>query len=135
MDFKKTITINPMRRNLLVGIFVAVMIYMTVTVTSFLQEKEKFNDGIKLIRPIPQMLILPPPPEEPLEFHPLDRGNIAKPIFQIKIQNEIEDEILEVVATLADAKEYIKEYGEYHDDLYVYDIRTNELVLKSNKND
>ena len=53
MDFKKTITINPMRRNLLVGIFVAVMIYMTVTVTSFLQEKEKFNDGIKLIRPIP----------------------------------------------------------------------------------
>ena len=115
-----------MRRNLLVGIFVAVMIYMTVTVTSFLQEKEKFNDGIKLIRPIP---------EEPLEFHPLDRGNIAEPTFQIKIQNEIEDEILEVVATLADAKEYIKEYGEYHDDLYVYDIRTNELVLKSNKND
>tara|TARA_R110000824_G_scaffold320307_1_gene507278 strand:- start:125 stop:523 length:399 start_codon:yes stop_codon:yes gene_type:complete len=132
MAFKKTITINPMRRNLLVGIFVAVMIYMTVTVTSLFQEKEKFDDGIKSINPIPQILILPP---EPLEFHPLDRGNIAEPTFQIKIQNEIDDEVLEVVATLADAKEYIKEYGEYHDDLYVYDIRTNELVLKSIKND
>ena len=47
----------------------------------------------------------------------------------------IEDEVLEVVATLADAKEYIAEYGQYHDDLFVYDKDTNELVLTSNKNE
>jgi len=118
-----------MRRNLFIGILVSVMVYMTVTVISFFLEKQETEETIELI---PQILILPP---EPLEFHPLDNPNIAEPTFQIKIQNEIEDEVLEVVATLADAKEYIKEYGEYHDDLYIYNIRTKELVLKSNKND
>jgi hypothetical protein len=104
------------------------MVYMTVTVISFFSEKQETEETIELI---PQILILPP---EPLEFHPLDNPNIAEPTFQIKIQNEIEDEVLEVVATLEDAKEYIKEYGEYHDDLYVYNIRTKELVFKSSKN-
>ena len=93
--------------------------------------------------PIPDLIILPPPPEEgmpldlhpPIELHPLDHDNVAQPRFEIKIQNEIEDEVLEVVATLADAKEYIAEYGQYHDDLFVYDKDTNELVLTSNKNE
>jgi hypothetical protein len=70
----------------------------------------------------------------PIELHPLDHDNVAQPRFEIKIQNEIEDEVLEVVATLADAKEYIAEYGQYHDDLFVYDKDTNELVLTTNKN-
>jgi hypothetical protein len=92
-----------------------------------------FSSGEKQIKestyPVPQIL------PEPLEFHPLDGPNIAQPQFEIKIKNEQADEVLEVVATLADAKEYIKEYGQYHDDLFVYRIETGELVLDSSKSE
>jgi len=116
-----------MRRNLSLGILVAVMVYATITVISFFSEKEEIEESVE---PLPKIFILPPPPE-PLDLHPL-HDNLAKPKFEIKIQNEVEDEVLEVVATLADAKEYIKEYGQYHEDLFVYDIKSKELVLKSN---
>lgn len=115
-----------MRRNLSLGILVAVMVYATITVISFFSEKEEIEEPVE---PLPKIFILPPP--EPLDLHPL-HDNLAKPKFEIKIQNEVEDEVLEVVATLADAKEYIKEYGQYHEDLFVYDIKSKELVLKSN---
>jgi len=116
--------------NLLVGIIVAVAVYMAVAV---MRHYNNQNETEEIIEPIPQILILPP--HEPLEFHPLDGPNIAQPKFEIKIKNEQTDEVLEVVATLSDAEEYIKEYGEYHDDLFVYNIQTGELVLNSIKND
>jgi hypothetical protein len=119
-----------MRRNLSLGILVAVMVYVTVTAISFLSEKEQIRETIE---PIPKILVIPPPEIEPLEFHPL-HDNIAQPKFEIKIQNESEDEVLEMVATLSDAKEYIAEYGQYHEDLFVYNIETKKLVLSSNKN-
>ena len=117
--------------NLLVGIIVAVAVYMAVAV---MRHYNNQNETDEIIKPVPQILLLPDAPE-PLEFHPLDGPNIAEPKFEIKIENEEADEVLEVVATLADAQEYIKEYGEYHDDLFVYDIQTGEMVLNSNKND
>jgi len=120
-----------MKRNLSIGILVTVMVYVPVTVISFMTEKEQIEETIK---PIPKILVIPPPEIEPLEFHPL-RDNIAQPKFEIKIQNESEDEVLEMVATLSDAKEYIAEYGQYHEDLFVYNIETKKLVLSSNKND
>ena len=119
-----------MKGNLLVGILVAFMVYVTIIVISFFSVEKQIKESI---HPIPQILILPPP--EPLEFHPLDGPNVAQPKFEIKIKNEETDEVLEIVATLADAEEYIKEYGEYHDDLFVYNIKTGELVLNSTKND
>ena len=120
-----------MKTNFFVGITVAAVVYLAVVVTvQYINSKEEKRED-----PIPQLLILPPPPEiEPLEFHPL-HDNIAQPKFEIKIQNESEDEVLEMVATLSDAKEYIKEYGQYHEDLFVYNIKTKKLVLTNNKND
>ena len=99
-------------------------------VVSFFSEEKQIKESLE---PIPQILILPPPPQEPLDHHPLDGPNIAQPKFEIKIKNAEQDEVLEVVATLADAQEYIKEYGEYHDDLFVYKIETGELVLDSSQ--
>jgi hypothetical protein len=129
-----------MKRNLFVGIIVTVTVFMAVAVTLQYQTN---NETEEKQDPIPQILILPPPPliednldlHPPLDLHPLNNSNVAQPKFEIKLQNEIEDEVLEVVATLADAKEYIKEYGEYHDDLFVYDMDTQKLVLTSNKNE
>jgi len=119
-----------MRANLLVGILVAAITYGVVTVISFFSEEKQIKESLE---PIPQILILPP--QEPLEFHPLDGPNIAQPKFEIKIKNAEQDEVLEVVATLADAQEYIKEYGEYHDDLFVYKIETGEVVLDSRRSE
>ena len=119
-----------MKGNLLVGVLFAFMVYVTIIVISFFSVEKQIKESI---HPIPQILILPPP--EPLEFHPLDGPNVAQPKFEIKIKNEQADEVLEVVATLADAKEYIKEYGQYHDDLFVYRIETGELVLNSSKSE
>ena len=119
-----------MRVNLLVGILVAAITYGVVMVVSFFSEEKQIKESLE---PIPQILILPPPPQEPLDLHPLDGPNIAQPKFEIKIKNAEQDEVLEVVATLADAQEYIKEYGEYHDELFVYKIETGELVLDSSQ--
>jgi|TARA_R100001163_G_scaffold61353_1_gene51275 hypothetical protein len=133
-------SVRKMKRNLFVGIIVTVTVFMAVAVTLQYQTN---NETEEKQDPIPQILILPPPPliednldlHPPLDLHPLNNSNVAQPKFEIKLQNEIEDEVLEVVATLADAKEYIKEYGEYHDDLFVYDMDTQKLVLTSNKNE
>ncbi len=130
-------SVKKMKRNLSLGIFIGAIVFCIMTIISNIIHKEPEES------PIPDLIILPPPPEEgvpldlhpPIELHPLDHDNVAQPRFEIKIQNEIEDEVLEVVATLADAKEYIAEYGQYHDDLFVYDKDTNELVLTSNKNE
>ena len=113
-----------------VAILLTILIGGLIAVGSFSSKEKQIKESI---HPIPQILIVPPP--EPLEFHPLDGPNIAQPKFEIKIKNEEQDEVLEVVATLADAQEYIKEYGQYHDDLFVYKIETGEVVLDSSRSE
>ena len=105
------------------AILLTILIGGLIAVGSFSSEEKQIKE-----------LIQPTPPK-PLEFRPLDNPNSAQPKFEIKIKNGETDEVLEIVATLADAEEYIKEYGEYHDDLFVYNIQTGELVLNSIKND
>ena len=51
--------------------------------------------------------------------------------YEIRIQNSYDDEMLEQTETLDQAIEYILEYSRFHDDLYVYDIETRELMLDS----
>ena len=51
--------------------------------------------------------------------------------YEIRIQNSYDDEMLEQTETLDQAIDYILEYSKFHDDLYVYDIETRELMLDS----
>ncbi len=64
------------------------------------------------------------------ELHPID-PSLPQPKFEIRIQNSYDDELLEVTATIEDALEYMVEYGRFHNDLYVYNIETRELLLNS----
>ena len=114
------------------AVLLTILIGVMIAIGSFSSGEKQIKESI---HPIPQILILPPPPQEPLDLHPLDGPNIAQPKFEIKIKNEEQDEVLEVVATLADAQEYIKEYGQYHDDLFVYKIETGEVVLDSSRSE
>ena len=64
------------------------------------------------------------------EVHPLD-SSLPQPQFEIRIQNRYDNELLEVTATVDDAIDYIIEYSRFHDDLFVYDLKTKELVADS----
>jgi hypothetical protein len=105
------------------AILLTILIGGLIAVGSFSSKEKQIKESIQ------------PTPPKPLEFRPLDDPNSAQPKFEIKIKNEEQDEVLEVVATLADAQEYIKEYGQYHDDLFVYKIETGEVVLDSSRSE
>ena len=51
--------------------------------------------------------------------------------YEIRIQNSHDDELLEETNTVEEAIDYILEYSRFHDDLFVYDIKTGELVADS----
>ena len=51
--------------------------------------------------------------------------------YEIRIQNSYDDEMLEQTETLDQAIDYILEYSRFHDDLFVYEIKTGELVADS----
>ena len=51
--------------------------------------------------------------------------------YQIKIQNNYDDEVLEQTNTVEQVVDYILEYSRFHDDLFVYEIKTGELVADS----
>ena len=51
--------------------------------------------------------------------------------YQIRIQNNYDDEVLEQTNTVEQAVDYILEYSRFHDDLFVYDVTTKELVADS----
>ena len=51
--------------------------------------------------------------------------------YEIRIQNSYDDEMLEKTETLDQAIDYILEYSRFHDDLYVYNLETKELIIDS----
>ena len=51
--------------------------------------------------------------------------------YEIRIQNHYDDETLERTNTVEQAVDYILEYSRFHDDLFVYEIKTGELVADS----
>ena len=70
------------------------------------------------------------------EVHPLDEEgepDVTAVTFkyEIRIQNSYDDEQLEVLPTIEDVLDYLNEYTRFHEDLYVYDLETKELVLDS----
>ena len=53
--------------------------------------------------------------------------------YEIRIQNDSTDERLEMVGTLEEALAYLKRYAMHHEDLFVYDLKTNAQVASSAK--
>ena len=52
--------------------------------------------------------------------------------FEIRIQNDYDNERLETTQTLAEALTYLKRYSMNHSDLFVYDLVTGMQVASSN---
>ena len=52
--------------------------------------------------------------------------------FEIRIQNDYDNERLEVTQTLDEALVYLKSYSMHHADLFVYDLATGMQVASSN---
>ena len=82
-------------------------------------------------RVLPQEEVAPVQPI-PLPTQP-EGADLAMVTFkyEIRVQNTYDDEMLEQTETLDEAVEYITEYSRFHDDLYVYELETGELMLDS----
>jgi len=64
------------------------------------------------------------------QIYPIDTA-LPQPKFEIRIQNSFDDQLLEVTATIEEALEYLTQYSRFHDDLYIYNIKTRELLVDS----
>jgi len=51
--------------------------------------------------------------------------------FEIRLQNDQDNERLEVTQTLDEALAYLKRYSMHHEDLFVYDLKTDAQVASS----
>ena len=51
--------------------------------------------------------------------------------FEIRIQNDYDNERLELTETLDQALAYLKRYSMHHEDLFVYDLATGLQVASS----
>ena len=53
--------------------------------------------------------------------------------YEIRVQNDYDNERLEMTTTIESAIDYLKQYKRFHDDLYVYNMVTGELVTHSRR--
>jgi len=53
--------------------------------------------------------------------------------YEIRVQNDYDNERLEMTSTIESAIAYVKRYQRFHDDLYVYNMTTGELVTHSRR--
>ena len=51
-----------------------------------------------------------------------------EPKYEIRLQNDLDNESLYFSPSLREAKEYIKEYGMFHQDLFIYEVEGGEVV-------
>ena len=52
--------------------------------------------------------------------------------YEIRVQNDYDNERLELTETLDQALTYLKRYSMHHEDLFVYDLSTGMQVASSN---
>jgi hypothetical protein len=73
-----------------------------------------------------------PPMQPPIDpDNPKDDLAMVTFKYEIRIQNAYDDQQLELLPTIEDVLDYFAEYTRFHEDLYVYDMETRELVLDS----
>ena len=102
-----------------VGVVFGLVIYCFMMVAVYFIEKEVDYESVY--------------PSLDFDFLEVIEPDLAMVTFkyEIRIQNSYDDEMLEKTETLDQAIDYILEYSKFHDDLYVYDIETRELMLDS----
>ena len=102
-----------------VGVVFGLVIYCFMMVAVYFIEKEVDYESVY--------------PSIEFDFLEAVEADLAMVTFkyEIRIQNSYDDEMLEKTETLDQAIDYILEYSKFHDDLYVYDIETRELMLDS----
>lgn len=111
------------------GLLFGVVVYLGITVAVHFIESE--SESEMLINPDFESLQIDYQPIPiPIEPEGVDLTMVTFK-FQIRIQNSYTDEMLEEVETIDEAMDYLMEYGKFHDDLFVYNMETDELVLDS----
>lgn len=111
------------------GLLFGVVVYLGITVAVHFIESE--SESEMLITPDFESLQIDYQPIPiPIEPEGVDLTMVTFK-FQIRIQNSYTDEMLEEVETIDEAMDYLIEYGKFHDDLFVYNMETDELVLDS----
>ena len=102
-----------------VGVVFGLVIYCFMMIAVYFIEKQVDYESVY--------------PSIELDFLEVIEPDLAMVTFkyEIRIQNSYDDEMLEQTETLDQAIDYILEYSKFHDDLYVYDIETRELMLDS----
>jgi hypothetical protein len=53
--------------------------------------------------------------------------------YEIRVQNDYDNERLEMTNSIESAIDYLKQYKRFHDDLYVYNMITGDLVTHSKR--
>ena len=121
------------------GVVFGVIVYCFMMIAIYFIDMESetemlmpdFNDLEIDYRVLPQEEVAPVQPI-PLPIQP-EGFDLAMVTFkyEIRIQNSYDDEMLEQTETLDQAMDYILEYSRFHNDLYVYDLETKELMMDS----
>ena len=115
------------------GVAFGLIVYCLMMVAVYFIDK---NSETIITEPVETILIdhriLPSEKPVPIPVETPD-ADLAMVTFkyEIRIQNHYDDETLERTNTVEQAIDYILEYSRFHDDLFVYEIKTGELVADS----
>ena len=119
------------------GVVFGLIVYCFMMVAIYFIDMESENEMLMPDFNDIDYKVLPQEGSAPVEPMPLpiqqEGFDLAMVTFkyEIRIQNSYDDEMLEKTETLDQAIEYILEYSRFHDDLYVYDLETKELMIDS----
>tara|TARA_Y100000401_G_scaffold92645_1_gene78740 strand:+ start:3669 stop:4154 length:486 start_codon:yes stop_codon:yes gene_type:complete len=102
-------------------VFVFIQIFLFFVDTEF-ETEEVLKPEIKIEITTPEPILVEKKERE---------SDVAMVTFkyEIRIQNQYDDELLEHVETMDEVLRYLNEYTRFHDDLYVYDTKTRDLIL------
>ena len=102
-------------------VFVFIQIFLFFVDTEF-ETEEVLKPEIKIEITTPEPILVEEKERE---------ADVAMVTFkyEIRIQNQYDDELLEHVETMDEVLRYLNEYTRFHDDLYVYDTKTRDLIL------
>ena len=102
-------------------VFVFIQIFLFFVDTEF-ETEEVLKPEIKIEITTPEPILVEEKERE---------ADVAMVTFkyEIRIQNQYDDQLLEHVDNMDDVLRYLNEYTRFHDDLYVYDTKTRDLIL------
>jgi len=123
-----------MKKILVIATLVLVTLYGVIITISYIdmgtrepQDNYQLYDKIPVTKdPNQSIAFIKQVPEKPagpgLEFR-----------YEIRVQNDYDNERLEVTNSVEKAIAYLKQYKRFHNDLYVYNLVTGELVTHSRR--